>query len=351
MRTQSAVILGMLLTGSLALAAQAPQVAPASSAAAPEAPAQANTELARLAASLKPGQWAELNTQGLTKEMTQTSKTYSIFGWSDDGVWDPVTEQFLFMGFRQEYKFIAYRASTNAWQSYPAIECKQTFGHPYGNNAIDPANGIFYTLECGTDRIHAFDTRKGTWTALPPIPFKHQGLALSIEFFPEKKALIFLYHHQAYAYDPATNKWTEWVKNIPSRPDHVLFHYNPKHKCLLLIGGKMDNCLVAVIDAQGKIAAKKNAPVEIGMGSAYNTAVPDPATGDVIVSSVKDDTYAYDLAADEWHCLGKTAEVTPLRLGCPIGAALPKYGVTMWVEGYSASARHVWLYRHQRPAK
>lgn len=305
--------------------------------------------LALAAASLKPGAWVELKTEGFTKELTKTSKSYSIFGWSDDGAWDPQSGQFLFMGFRQEYKFIALSEATGAWRTYPAPEVKQTFGHPYGNNAIDPENGLYYHLECGTPQVRAFDTRKETWTLLPPCPFPCVGLALSIEYFPEAKALIFLHHQKAYAYEPAAGKWREFAKGIPVGTDHVLFHYNTKHRCLLLLGGNGHKNKVAVIDAQGQITAKKDAPVEMSMGAAYNAAIEDPVSGDVLVLSIKDDCYAYDLAGDIWRRVGKTAEVTPLRTSCVVGAPIAKYGVSIWVEGYADSARHVWLYKHARP--
>jgi hypothetical protein len=304
--------------------------------------------LANTAAALKPGSWAELKTEGFTKEMTVTSKQYSIFGWTDDGAWDAQTNQFLFMGFRQELKFIAYSEQTNSWRIIPSFEwpLKDAFGHPYGNNAIDAAKGIYYTHPCGTTLIYAYDLRKNEWSKLPPCDLKCLGLGLCIEFFPEMNALIFIYQKQAYKFDFATQKWSVLHKDLPCGDIHVMLRHNAKTKCMLVAGGNRGDNKVAKIDAAGKLTALKDAPFELNVN--HTKIVADPSTGDFLVVS-KENFYAFDAEADKWTSLGTLSKDTPLRDPGSVCAAIDKYGVTMWVEGYT-SKRQVWLYRHHRAA-
>lgn len=308
-----------------------------------------HSALAQAAANLPPGAWKEVKTEGLTKELTATSKGYAIVTWGDDGAWDPKRAQFLFMGFRQELKFITYDERTNAWHVLPSYESKVVFGHPYGTNAINQENGTFYNLENGTNQIHAYDLEKKSWSNLPPCPFQCQGLGLAIEYFPDMKAIVFLYLRSAFKFDLDQQKWSLIAKDLPIGSAHVLCHYNAKHKCLYMLGGNDRDTGVAIMDAQGKVTAMKDAPIKIGMNTGYAAAIPDPATGDVLVFSAKDDFYAWNPDADTWTKLGNAAKDTPIKNVGVIAAPIDAYGITFWVDA-GGSDKHVWIYRHKKEA-
>jgi len=310
-------------------------------------PPNGNSALARLAASMQPGDWKELKTEGLTKDLTVTSKGYQIVTWGDDGAWDSKRGQFLFMGFRQELKFINYSEQTNTWTLIPSYESKVVFGHPYGTNAFNEEGGFFYNLENGTNQVHAYDVKKHEWSNLPPCPFPCQGLGLAIEYFPDMKSLIFLYQRSAYKFDTVENKWSQLGKDLPIGNAHVLMHYNARYKCMYMLGGNDRDSAVVVLDAAGKIIAKRDAPIKIGMNVPYAAALPDPATGDVIVLSAKDDFYAWDPEADTWTRIGNSTKDTPFKTIGAIGAAIPEYNVILWADLYG-SERHVWLYKHKK---
>ncbi|MCW8132162.1 MAG: hypothetical protein KIS92_17580 [Planctomycetota bacterium] len=308
-----------------------------------------NSALAQAAAGLAPGAWKEVKTEGLTKELMTTSKGYAIVTWGDDGAWDPKRAQFLFMGFRQELKFVRYDERSNAWEATPPYESKVVFGHPYGTNALNAEDGVFYNLENGTNQVHAFDLNKKTWSKLPPCPFQCLGLGLAIEYFPDMKALVFLYQRSAFKFDLAQQKWSVIAKDLPIGSAHVMCHYNAKHKCLYMLGGNDRDTAVAVMDAQGQVTAKKDAPIKIGMNTGYAAAIPDPATGDVLVFSAKDDFYAWDPDADTWTKLGNAAKDTPIKSVGVIAAPIEAYGVTFWVDA-GGSDKRVWIYRHKKEA-
>lgn len=58
-----------------------------------------NSALARLAANLQPGSWAELETHGMTKELIASNGSYrTILEYADKAVWDSDSETLFFVG-------------------------------------------------------------------------------------------------------------------------------------------------------------------------------------------------------------------------------------------------------------
>src|SRR5262249_35100116 len=77
------------------------------------------TELGKLAAAMKPGTWAELKTEGYTRELLGG---HDILVYADRAVWDPRSRQVLFLGqdhLRPPPRFIAYQAAVNRWMALP----------------------------------------------------------------------------------------------------------------------------------------------------------------------------------------------------------------------------------------
>lgn len=342
MKRIATILLAAAVSGALSVAGAegAPSAAP------PPKDQALNSELAKQAAALQPGKWVELKTEGLTKEVCVTSKGYSIFGWSDDAVWDPQTNQLLFMGFRQELKFVAYDEAKNAWHTYKAYESKATFGHPYGNNAIHPSSGIFYNLECGSNQIHAFDTRKEEWSKLPPCTLPCQGLGLAIEYFPEMNALLLIYSQKLYKLDLDTQKWLVLANSVPVGNAHVTMRYNARHKCVFMGGGNDGMRKIAVLEASGAVTPKQDAPFDLKMTT--TKAVADPGTGDFLVLA-EDHFHAFDPVKNTWTPLGSVAKDTPIKDGSAVVAPVDKYGVSMWVEAHTSQKR-VYLYKYAKPA-
>src|SRR5688572_15447670 len=100
---RAAVLLVLILTGNAAL---------------PSEP-EAGTELGKLAARMKPGSWAELETKGYTRELQGNR---DILVYSDKAVWDPRSKQVLFIGqdhLRPPPRFIVYNSMANTWKAMP----------------------------------------------------------------------------------------------------------------------------------------------------------------------------------------------------------------------------------------
>src|SRR5262249_55215441 len=78
------------------------------------------TELGKLAASLEPGSWGKLKTEGYTADLLRV-QSHHILEYTDQAVWDPKSRQVLFVGqgHYSAVKFIAYAAESNRWKQLP----------------------------------------------------------------------------------------------------------------------------------------------------------------------------------------------------------------------------------------
>ncbi|MHC4917874.1 MAG: hypothetical protein ACYTGB_20555, partial [Planctomycetota bacterium] len=192
----STAVVSALLACSAALSAELP-----ADIAAEVAKRRGKTELSKLAASMQPGTWAELECKrppglmGVATGRTESGKLrgYHIAGWTDDGHWDSRTGQFLYTGFRKQLKFIAYSEVKNEWRVIPGPfgwnvkegkpgngpfkDTRKThYGHVYGKNAFDGEKGAFYHSIGG--HTYRYDLAAGTWAQFPG------GSGMSNEFFP-----------------------------------------------------------------------------------------------------------------------------------------------------------------------
>ncbi len=239
------------------------------------------TELSKLAASMKPGTWAELECKrpkglmGVMVGKRASGKIYGhhIAGWTDDGHWDSRTGQFLYMGFRKQLKFIAYSEEKNEWRVIPGPfgwdtskgepgkgpfkDTRRTrFGHVYSRNGHDIEAGVFYHTFGGYTYRYSLAEKK--WTR-----FKGGG-GMTGEFFP---GLGFMYHassknksvgNYVETYDEKAKTWKKLAK-VPLSPYTALARYNHFHKEMLLIAGKAHQT-VCKVDAKGKVTKLKDTP-------------------------------------------------------------------------------------------
>jgi hypothetical protein len=166
------------------------------------AAAQETTELGKLAAAMKPGTWAELKTQGYDADLLKV-QSHHILEYTDTAVWDPRSQQVLFVGqgHYSALKFITYSAKSNTWKLMPTPSWwkgdpqtgKGPIGHAYNNNAIDAARGILYHHQSATPAVHQYDIAKETWSSLPELKDARTGHGTAIVYFPEMKGLVRVY--------------------------------------------------------------------------------------------------------------------------------------------------------------
>ena len=307
----------------------------------------ADTELARLAASMKPGTWAELKTTGYSAELLKV-QNHHILQYTDTAVWDPKTNQVLFVGqgHYSAVKFIAYAAATNSWKLLPtpswwtgdAKTGKGPIGHAYQNNTIDPARGLFFHHQSATRLVHKYDIAGGEWSTLPEIKGAATGHGTALAYFPERKGLVRVYGGTVHFFDEDKGAWTQMKDKLAMGPYHNIAKYNPVDKSVILGGGNGSKALYRM-DAQGNITPLKEAPFVLRISSTV-TAV-DPVSGDLLVlnmeEKLKNKFYALDVKKNEWRQLPDA----PIAEG--VTAPISGYGVTLYFANRPAK---VFLYKH-----
>ena len=301
------------------------------------------TVLGQLAAAMKPGTWAELETSGYSYEFLQVQGS-NILDYADTAVWDPSSEQVLFVG-QGHYaalKFITYSARENSWRLMPtppwwkgdAQTGQGPIGHAYNNNAIDPYGGVFYFHQSATPLVHRYEIAKGQWSTLPEL-YAPTGHGTALAYFPEMKALVRVLGGSIHLYREEKRSWSVVRHNLPMGPYHNIAVYNgPRHSVILGAGnGSRD---LYELDARGKITKLPDALLPIRVSSTLVTV--DPVAGDLLVVNTQEKTFVgLDLQKKEWKALPDP----PIVEGA--AAAISTYGVTLFFGNQPAK---VFLYKH-----
>jgi len=322
------------------------------------------TVLAKLAAAMKPGTWAELKTEmpkGLwSSPLVDGGRNQGgagglhIAGWTDDAHWDSRTGQFLYMGLRQTRQFIAYSEEKNAWRVIPLDRTSDNpvfqtaFGHIYSTNGFDHERGRFYHLHRDFKELKGgisyFDTATEKWTKLPPKPEKSGGMA--IEYFGALDGVVVL-GSQVWLFSNQRQKWED-LGSSPVDGYHSLLRHNPYRDEVLMAGGNNARRVVARLKKDGKIEPLKDAPVDLGIRGDKFTV--DPVSGRYLMFSFREEgtpkCFEFDSDRNEYRPVEAAAAQWPYaRASMPVVAFIPEYGVTMWAE------QKVYLYKHDAPGK
>src|SRR2546421_2435389 len=140
---------------------------------------QSTTALSNLAASLAPGTWAELTTNNIAPTLAFTGgASGTTFGFTENGVWDPLSRQFLYIGGDHSPtmpdtcpRFVSYLESTNTWQMLPEpawFPCTPGSAmHGYDHTAIDPIHRNLYHRPYNDMVVRKLDMSTNTWVNLP----------------------------------------------------------------------------------------------------------------------------------------------------------------------------------------
>jgi hypothetical protein len=309
------------------------------------------TVLSKLAAKMKPGSWASFSSAGRPKDLmfvrNSRGQRWHIAGWTDDGKWDSLRGQFLYYGFRQARKFIAYSEEKNEWRvikKHFKWPLKHSMGHIYGGNAFDPARGIFYHYATGSKNVFGYDLAKDEWSELPALPFGKGDHGSSLEYFPELGGLV---HHRSagkggvlHLYKEKTRSWSALGKTAVCGY-HSMARYNPQLKELLIAGGNHSPNLVEKIDSTGKITRLKDSPVE--MNIRLDKLVVDPPSGRYLFfSNGVRRLDEFDSKTNSWkRVAGYKRPADFGRHELPVTASVPEYGVVMFVD------IRIRLYKHK----
>lgn len=319
------------------------------------------TALGRLAAGMKAGAWAELKTDNLIDTLRAKGASGAIFGYNEDAVWDPKTQQFFYVGgdHNDTVRFVTYEDKTNAWKTMPQPTwVGKGTSHGYSHHGLDAKRGLLYYFPFGNRArtVHRYDIAKNTWSTLPKLdPPEYLACCVGVEYFPELDGLVVANggggKGSVHLFQEKTQTWTTLARDLPMGVYHNTAQYSPGHKIILFGGGNGSSDLYK-LDAKGKVTTLNKTPIGIGVMQSILTL--DPVSGDFLLLGKNGSFYVYDVAADKWHEQdSKTVPIfSPTRVkdnkvwhvtATPVST----YGVTMFVKYFHADPPRAWVYLYK----
>jgi hypothetical protein len=311
------------------------------------------TELGKLAAGMKPGEWAELKTQGYTAELLKV-QNHHILEYTGAATWDPTSQQVFFVGqgHYSALKFINYSAATNTWKlretppwwKGDAQTGKGPIGHAYYNNTIDATRGLLYLHQSATRLVHRYDIARDTWITLPELTGVSTGHGTAIASFPERKGLVRVLGGSVHFFSDEKNEWAKLRDGLAMGPYHNVAMYSAMHKIVLFGGGNGSKNLYQ-LDAEGNTKEVKPAPVEVGINTAVITT--DPVSGEYLVLHKDDKFYSYNPATDSWKELPTTGMPFQMKGSSfdVVSTPIANHGVTLFFTAERKGLK-VCLYKH-----
>lgn len=305
-----------------------------------------STELGRLAAHMKPGEWQELKTKGYTRELL-TSGRSGIIAYSESMAWDARSHSLHFIGqghLSPPPKHISYWADTNEWKAEPCPEwlAALMWFHSYDNNSCDPVNGLFFHRPSASRVFWQYDIAGKTWIKLPDLPGDAPaGHGTATAFFPElgPRGSVFTFHGgKAHVFDMAAQRWSSVAGDFSKAASyHNVAEYNPKLGATIFGGGNGSRQLYA-LDREGKATALKEAPCHIGVSVSHLAVCP--ASGELLLYNYRKEEKGF------WALAPADPEAEWRRLpDPPVGqgavATVGSYGVIMHLD-----FGRVMVYRH-----
>lgn len=347
-------------------------------------PAWAGTALEDLAASMKPGTWAELKTNNINPTLTNTGGSSGfVFGYAEEVRWDPVTRKLYYIGMdhgQGQLRFLAYSEANNTWSiiaepppnmncaTYPPQGC--TPNHGYDHAALDPVGRHFYWRYGYADKkIHRYHLDNQTWEVLPPNNLmQYVQCCGAIEYFPEMGGLIWVQGQSGaktqggvYLFNPSTSNWSALgATNTTGYPMDGTFNnfaeYNPVHKIMIFGGGDngqgIQTRILYKLTNAGTITALNNAPFYLGTQHGSKVTV-DPVTGDFLVFNSAHQFWKYNVLTDTWTQLadppsGIWPPFPTKRVHGMVVGYIDTYGVitTVSCAGGSPGSCRIFLYKH-----
>jgi hypothetical protein len=349
------------------------------------------SSIADLATSMKPGSWAQLNTNNFQSgAVLAPPGAGSILEYTDRQVWNPVAKTVMIVGGSHtpstgqcaDTMAVQYAEATGTWSSLPnpcpnfdqsSFNGIANLGHAYDHNTIDTNTGNLYHRQYYSGNVAVFQQATQTWTKFTNAYCTGSSceVAGALTYFADRNSLVMLDGDDGvweYALSQGTTgSWKQRASSAnragmsPVLSGVSSYHneaeYSAQCHCVILGGGNGSTTLYKY-DASGKFTqiATAPAPVKIPDCSASNGSIltVDPVGGDLLLwdfATAGSQFYEYNPGTNTWKTVSIASPIFPGPDGgtCQtVAIPISTYGVVMFVQKSSASGggAGIWLYKH-----
>ncbi len=348
--------------------------------------------LAQLGASMAPGTWAELTTNGINAALLSSGNGGGVGGnnipYANQMAWNPIAQKIQFAGSDHNAAYmpeIAYDLATNAWNIVVGT------GFPNGTHGwspvVRPDTGDRYNRYNGggnaTQPLYRKLTSGGNWTLISPAsPVAYTQIGVGACWWPGSNTgrtalsgmgaagcyiVLELSLGTLLCFDTLANAWTVLPSppiNPPIDPYHTVAAYSPQFNCVVYGGGNGSggrNLRMFRLNQDRSVTELTACPVGIGIQAA-NLQV-DPVTGKFLIwgggSNARKFYELNPTGIGTYTLLGGTRQPPAAGshgvsdpsggAGGPdalVSCALPAHGVIAYISASGASYANMFLYKH-----
>lgn len=339
----------------------------------------AATVLSTLAADMKPGTWAKLETEGFNNgDILLTLDKGSITEFTNEAIWDPIGRRIFVIGTARgnsakygrdiNQKWIQYSDNSNAWEELPLPEFYLGF-HSYDHAALDTVTGDYFVRIVDISEVWHYRVADFTWSRLPNMRLDYEPCCGALEYFPEMEALVFVRgsgdtngNSEIIRYSTAANNTNSWEKITPAIKTpmggfHNFTEYSAGHQVLFFGGGEIyqvgQQQQLYQMDKDGQVIRLTDAPITYGVQTAQT--VVDPASGNLLLFPKSEPTSFYEHVkiSNQWqkHTItpyDTAGNLFSTRSGndqVTVATGIPDYGVILFIK-HGNSDPGVYLYKH-----
>jgi hypothetical protein len=327
----------------------------------------ADTELARLAALLQPGTWAELKTVNIKAVLGQGQSSGNRITYSNSAAWDSVRGILHFIGKDAgpgDFYHVEYVESSNSWVELGTL-LDGTFGHGYDHNTVDVTTGTVYHRVFERADVLKYPIG-GPWSRATSWPGSDLEVAIGTCWWTGMfkgagaAGALIVYNSgveggEVQVYDPLRGKWFGRIAGFGGTSTyHAFAECSAVHNVAIFGGGNDNPRKVWRLNQDRTVTVMSEAPVDLGIQRANVTV--DPVTGNFLIMGYHQ-LWEYNPTGGGTWTQQRGTRTPPEAVGNPgppdldsvISAPIPNYGVTMYVTCFGSTC-NVHLYKHASAA-
>ena len=325
------------------------------------------TVLSDMAASLAPGQWAELPAPvGMGATLGTNGASGHKLTYATVGAWDPISKRIYFCGMDHELAHQTCQIYTEATHTWSILPTQPPWAggtsppiHGYDHNVLDANGRAFYHRPYVSKNVYTcnigFDPNCTSWS----LAFTDSDMAGDLSghaFAPWRGTSGRMVYYSVFnstssivkEWDPNTRTSTT-VGTIPMAGQYggivVECSDGSPNICYLAT----DSTSLYTLNASGTLTARPTAPCSMHWNTSVSTV--DPATGS-LVTFCPSSVHEFNPTTNAWRQVSGTTPAHQFVSQWSNGAlvvSVPAYGVIVVLGGNlgtSDATKKMWVYKH-----